>query len=73
MKMTENNMNARAFLEEKEITSETIEQICCIINSVSFSHNRGKRPATIEGKIAQTRHKYMQDFLEEYNLESGGI
>ena len=63
MKMTDNNMNVRAFLEEKEITSETIEQICCIINSVSFSHNRGKRPATIEGKIVQ----------DAYYLESGGI
>ncbi|WP_035790575.1 HD domain-containing protein [Butyrivibrio sp. FC2001] len=125
---TENNMNARSFMEQNEIPSETIEQICCIINSVSFSQNRGKSPATTEGKIvqdadrldaigaigiartfayggkvgrplsdsvqhfydkllllkdelntdaakeiAQKRHKYMLDFLEEYYLESGGI
>ena len=121
-------MNARSFMEQNEIPSETIEQICCIINSVSFSQNRGKSPATTEGKIvqdadrldaigaigiartfayggkvgrplsdsiqhfydkllllkdelntdaakeiAQKRHKYMLDFLEEYYLESGGI
>lgn len=125
---TESNMNARSFMEQNEIPSETIEQICCIINSVSFSQNRGKSPATTEGKIvqdadrldaigaigiartfayggkvgrplsdsvqhfydkllllkdelntdaakeiAQKRHKYMLDFLEEYYLESGGI
>ncbi|WP_035786233.1 HD domain-containing protein [Butyrivibrio sp. XPD2002] len=125
---TENNMNARSFMEQNEIPSETIEQICCIINSVSFSQNRGKSPTTTEGKIvqdadrldaigaigiartfayggkvgrplsdsiqhfydkllllkdelntdaakkiAQKRHKYMLDFLEEYYLESGGI
>ena len=50
---TENNMNARSFMEQKDISSETIEQICEIINSVSFSHNRGKRPETLEGKIVQ--------------------
>ena len=125
---TENNENARAFMEQKDIPSEKVEQICTAINSVSFSHNRGRRPETLEGKIvqdadrldaigaigiartfayggkvgrplsdsvqhfydkllllkdelntdaakeiAQKRHKYMLDFLEEYYLESGGI
>ena len=50
---TENNMNARSFMEQKDIPTETIEQICRIINSVSFSHNRGKTPETTEGKIVQ--------------------
>ena len=63
-----------------------VEQICKIINSVSFSHNRGRRPETLEGRIvqdkeemntdaakemAQKRHEYMKDFLEEYYLETG--
>lgn len=29
------------------------EEICAVINVVSFSQNRGKRPETIEGKIVQ--------------------
>ena len=123
---TENNMNARSFMERKGLPLETIEQICRTINSVSFSHNRGKSPETLEGKIvqdadrldaigaigiartfafggksgrslsdsikhfydkllllkdelntevakeiAQKRHEYMADFLEEYYLETG--
>lgn len=123
---TENNMNARTFLEQKAIPAETIEQICKAINSVSFSQNRGRRPETLEGKIvqdadrldaigaigiartfayggkvgrplsdsikhfydkllllkdelntdaakaiAQKRHDYMTDFLEEYYMETG--
>ncbi|WP_035793192.1 HD domain-containing protein [Butyrivibrio sp. AE3006] len=50
---TENNMNARTFMERNNIPSETIEQVCRAINSVSFSHNRGKSPETLEGKIVQ--------------------
>ncbi len=50
---TENNMNARSFMEQNDIPSETIEQICKAINSVSFSHNRGRSPETLEGKIVQ--------------------
>jgi uncharacterized protein len=50
---TENNMNARTFMERNDIPSETIEQVCRAINSVSFSHNRGKSPETLEGKIVQ--------------------
>ena len=30
-----------------------IEQICRVINAVSFSKNRGKHPETLEGKIVQ--------------------
>ncbi len=50
---TENNMNARSFMERKGLPSEKIEQVCGTINSVSFSHNRGKSPETLEGKIVQ--------------------
>ena len=32
---------------------EEIERICEVINSVSFSRNRGKTPSTLEGKIVQ--------------------
>ena len=49
----ENNENARAFLADKGVSSEQIEEICTVINSVSFSRNRGRRPETIEGKIVQ--------------------
>jgi len=123
---TENNANARSFMEQKGLPSEMVEQICKIINSVSFSHNRGRRPETLEGRIvqdadrldaigaigiartfayggkdgrglsesikhfydkllllkeemntdaakemAQKRHEYMKDFLEEYYIETG--
>lgn len=50
---TENNYNARIFLNEQNIDSESAEQICEIINGVSFSKNRDITPGTIEGKIVQ--------------------
>lgn len=50
---TENNANARCFLQKENIDPEKIETICAIINSVSFSKNRGKRPDSIEGRIVQ--------------------
>lgn len=50
---TENNQNTRTFLLEQEIDPQSVEEICQIINGVSFSKNRGKVPATIEGKIVQ--------------------
>lgn len=123
---TENNANARAFLNRQNLEPEKIEQICDAINAVSFSQNRGRRPETIEGKIvqdadrldalgaigiartfafggmhgrsmdsniqhfydkllllkdemnttrgkemAQTRHAFLETFLEEYKKESG--
>ena len=48
---TENNANARAFLNAHG--AEKTERIIEAINSVSFSQNRGKRPGTLEGKIVQ--------------------
>ncbi|MBO4819057.1 MAG: HD domain-containing protein [Firmicutes bacterium] len=50
---TENNANARAFLLENGVASDRTEDICRAINSVSFSHNKGKAPDTLEGKIVQ--------------------
>lgn len=51
--MTENNANARSFLEKHSVPEDEIERICRVINSVSFSRNQGRRPDTIEGKIVQ--------------------
>ena len=48
-----NNENAREFLSDSGIPNEKIEEICSVINSVSFSKNRGKKPETLEGKIVQ--------------------
>ena len=50
---TENNANARRFLEQQGISGDRAERICETINSVSFSRNRGRRPETTEGKIVQ--------------------
>lgn len=51
--MTENNANARQFLGAEQVDEDTIDRICEVINSVSFSKNNGKRPDTIEGQIVQ--------------------
>lgn len=50
---TRNNANARAFLNTRGIDGETADRICGIINSVSFSKNKGKCPESTEGKIVQ--------------------
>ena len=50
---TENNQNARAFLAEHRIEQAKVEQICRVINGISFSKNRGLRPDSLEGKIVQ--------------------
>ncbi len=50
---TENNENARAFLQSQQIGSDTIEFICEVINGVSFSKNKGNHPESMEGKIVQ--------------------
>lgn len=50
---SENNANARHFLGTQRLEQEKIEQICCVINSVSYSKNRGKSPKSMEGKIVQ--------------------
>lgn len=50
---TENNANARKFLEEHGVPEETADRICEAVNSVSFSKNKGKRPGTAEGRVVQ--------------------
>ena len=50
---TENNENARRFLRAQGVDDETADRICAVINAVSFSKNRGKTPATPEGRIVQ--------------------
>lgn len=50
---TQNNANARSFLESQNVDRETADRICEVINSVSFSKNREKKPETIEGQIVQ--------------------
>ena len=50
---TENNANTRRFLRGQGISPETEERICEAVNSVSFSQNGDKRPATAEGRIIQ--------------------
>ena len=50
---TENNANARSFLLEQNVDQDTIDRICHVINTISFSKNRGKKPDSLEGKIVQ--------------------
>jgi uncharacterized protein len=50
---TENNENARRFLAASGVPAETIDRICAVINSVSFSRNRGRTPETVEGRVVQ--------------------
>lgn len=49
----ENNENAREFLSNNGVPADKAEEIIKVINSVSFSQNRGKKPETIEGMIVQ--------------------
>ena len=50
---TENNANARCFLTGRSVPADRIDRICEVINAVSFSKNRDKRPDTLEGRIVQ--------------------
>ena len=50
---TENNANARRFLEEQGVPQETADRICRAINAVSFSKNGDRRPDTPEGRVVQ--------------------
>lgn len=50
---TEKNANARRCLAELGTSPEETEKICGVINGVSFSKNRGRRPDTLEGAIVQ--------------------
>ena len=50
---TENNANARRFLESQHIDPNTADAVCRVINGVSFSKNGNRRPETVEGQIVQ--------------------
>ena len=50
---TEHNENARRFMEGQGVDPVRAEAVCEAINAVSFSQNRGRRPATLEGRIVQ--------------------
>ena len=50
---TEGNANARGFLKGHGVPEDEIERIVTIINAVSFSKNKDKKPETIEGMIVQ--------------------
>lgn len=50
---TENNENARRFMKDQNISEEYMNRICDVINSVSFSKNKGVKPNTLEGCIVQ--------------------
>lgn len=50
---TEDNANARKFLDAHGVAREDADRICAAINAVSFSKNRGRRPETAEGRIVQ--------------------
>ena len=50
---TQNNANARTFLEQNHVPQETIGRICEVINSVSFSQNKARSALTLEGRIVQ--------------------
>lgn len=50
---TVNNTNARKFLECNNVNGARIDEICEVINSVSFSKNKDRDPATLEGKIVR--------------------
>ena len=49
---TDNNENARRFLEGR-VSADQTKRICACINTVSFSRNRENIPDTLEGKIVQ--------------------
>lgn len=50
---TKDNANAAGFLKEHGVNTDRITFIVSIINSVSFSKNKGKTPDTLEAKIVQ--------------------
>lgn len=50
---TRNNEHARSFLLNHHFNKQQIDHICNIINSISFSKNRGTQPKTLEGQIVQ--------------------
>lgn len=50
---TVNNQNARDFMKENSVGDKDIDRICQIINEVSFSKNKDRKPSSIEAMIVQ--------------------
>ena len=50
---TVNNQNARDFMTENGVDGKDIEIVCQIINEVSFSKNKDRRPTSIEAMVVQ--------------------
>lgn len=50
---TEDNANARRFMEANGVPPETAERVVAAVNTVSFSKNGARRPDTPEGRIVQ--------------------
>jgi Predicted HD superfamily hydrolase len=50
---TKNNQNTRDYLKNQNISNDYIDRICEVINTVSFSKNKGIIPNTIEGCIVR--------------------
>ena len=50
---TVGNANARAFLASESVPQSTIDEICDIIEHVSFSKNRGRQQLSIQAQIVQ--------------------
>ena len=50
---TEGNANAISFLKSNGVDNEETDFIVSIINSVSFSKNKGRTPDSLEGRIVQ--------------------
>ena len=48
-----NNENARKFLNEEKVPEEIVEQVCEVINQISFSKNKDKKPTSLEAMIVQ--------------------
>ena len=49
----QNNENARKFLNKQSVPNEMVEHVCQVINEVSFSKNKDKKPSSIEAMIVQ--------------------
>lgn len=50
---SENHENARKFLHQNSLDHDSINEICEIIKSVSYSSNGSSAPESIEGRIVQ--------------------
>ena len=51
--LTRKNAHTRKFLESNKVPAERVDRICEVINEVSFSQNKGRRPQTPEGRAVQ--------------------